>query len=311
MGRRVVAVANPVAGLSRRANAAERAVTAFRRVDRRATIDLLVTEGPGDARRIAAEAAAAGVDLVLAVGGDGTANEAASGLLGSRTALGVIPAGTMNLLARVLRLPIHPEAAARALALSPHFHEVRPGRVGERIFLLMGGVGFDAWVLRALLARVRGKIRFRDYVGGAIAGLRTYPFPTLRVRIREEEIRCHSAVIGRAPLYGGLLRPTPRADLARDRFEVCALSGGRGSLARALAAMGTGAHSAREGARFRFADAVEADAPGAEIPYQLDGEPGGILPARFEIARGSVRLAALTPSAPRSTLGPPPPEDRP
>lgn len=311
MGRRVVAVANPAAGLRRRGDPARRAVEAFLRVDPRARVDLVHTERPGDAKRIAALAAAAGVDLVLAVGGDGTAHEAANGLLGTRTALGVIPAGTMNLLARVLDLPIDPVAAARRLALSPHEWEVRPGRTGERAFLLMAGVGFDAWVLRELLARVRGKIRFRDYVGGALAGLRTYPFPSLRARIGDEEIGCHSLVIGRAPLYGGFLRPTPRADLARDRFEVCALSGGRGALARALAAMGTGAHSAREGARFRFAAAVDVAARDAEIPFQLDGEPGGTLPARFEIARETVRLAALTPSAPRSTLGPPPPEDLP
>lgn len=310
MGRRVVAVANPVAGLKRRGDPARRAIEAFRRVDPRARIDLARTQRPGDARWIAAEAAAAGVDLVLAVGGDGTAHEAANGLVGTRTALGVIPAGTMNLLARVLGLPIDPEAAARCLALSPHVREVRPGQAAEKIFLLMAGVGFDAWVLRALLARVRGKIRFRDYVHGALTGLRTYPFPSLRVRIRNEEIACHSVVIGRAPLYGGFLRPTPRADLARDRFEACALSGGRWTLARAAAAMGTGAHSEREGARFRFADAVEVDAEGKEIPFQLDGEPGGTLPARFAIAPASVRLAALTPWRPETTLGPSPPEDR-
>jgi YegS/Rv2252/BmrU family lipid kinase len=312
VGRRVVAIANPAAGLRRRGDPARKAIEAFRRVDPRARVDVIHTERPGDAKRIAARAASTGADLVLAVGGDGTAHEAANGLLGTRTALGVIPAGTMNLLARVLGLPIDPEAAARRLALSAHFREVRPGRAGETAFLLMAGVGFDAWVLRELLAAVRGKIRFRDYVRGALAGLRTYPFPSLRVQLRDEAIECHSAVIGRAPLYGGFLRPTPRADLSRDRFEVCALSGGRGTLARALAAMGTGAHSAREGARFRFAVEVEieVEAPGAPIPFQLDGEPGGTLPARFEIARETLRLAALTPSPPASTLGPSPPEDR-
>lgn len=311
MGRRVVAVANPAAGLRRRGDPARRAVEAFLRVDPRARVDLVHTRRPGDAKRIAAEAAAAGADLVLAVGGDGTAHEVANGLLGTPTALGVIPAGTMNLLARVLGLPIDPAAAARRLARSPHVWDVRPGRTGERAFLLMAGAGFDAWVLRELLARVRGKIRFRDYVRGALAGLRTFPFPSLRVRIGDEPIECHSAVIGRVPLYGGFLRPTPRADLARDRFEVCALAGGRGALARALAAMWTGAHSSREGARFRFAEAVDVEAREGEIPFQLDGELAGTLPARFEMARETLRLAALTPPTPRSTLGPLPPEDLP
>jgi diacylglycerol kinase family enzyme len=72
-------------------------------------------QGPGDARRLAREAADAGFDAVLSVGGDGTANEAAWGLLHSPTALGLIPAGSGNGLARSLRIPLRPAAALRAL----------------------------------------------------------------------------------------------------------------------------------------------------------------------------------------------------
>ncbi len=66
----------------------------------------LPTSGPGNATRIARDRAAAGDEVVFAFGGDGTVREAAAGLLDSTTALGILPGGTTNVLARALRLPL-------------------------------------------------------------------------------------------------------------------------------------------------------------------------------------------------------------
>src|SRR6185436_1891981 len=75
-------------------------------------VEVCVTEGPGHARALAGDAARRGYDMVLAVGGDGTANETAWGLLGSETALGLVPVGSGNGLARVLRIPLRDPARA-------------------------------------------------------------------------------------------------------------------------------------------------------------------------------------------------------
>jgi YegS/Rv2252/BmrU family lipid kinase len=135
-----VAILNPRAGL-----AAERARDALLRSPHWRGVEMRITAGPGDARRFGQEAAAAGVDTVLAIGGDGTANEAAWGLLGSTTAFGLVPMGSGNGLARTLGVPLAPDQALAALAEAvPRAMDV--GMVNGRPFLNVAGAGFDAQV---------------------------------------------------------------------------------------------------------------------------------------------------------------------
>ena len=70
-----------------------------------------LTRAPGHATDLAREAVASGADVVVAVGGDGTVNEVARGLMGTGTALGIVPVGSGNGLARALRLPLEPAPA--------------------------------------------------------------------------------------------------------------------------------------------------------------------------------------------------------
>ncbi|HEX4825705.1 MAG TPA: diacylglycerol kinase family protein [Candidatus Polarisedimenticolaceae bacterium] len=292
--RRVLVIANPNAGLLRGGKAAgERAAAAAARAG--VAVDLHLTRGPGDARTRAAAAAEEGYDLVLAAGGDGTAHEAAGGLAGSNTALGVAPAGTMNLLARVLGTPLHPAEAAGALAAGFHPWTVHPGDADGRIFVLMAGAGFDAWVLRELLRTVRGKIGFADYARGALAGLRTFPFPELRVAWESRERKAHSVIVGRSPLYGGFLRPTPGARLDEPVLEVCALDGGPARLMAILSRMWSGAHAGAPGALVARTREVRVVSPVDDVPYHLDGELAGVLPVTLRISDRPLVLARTRP----------------
>lgn len=108
-------------------------------------LDLIETRAPGHARELAREAAAAGCDLVLAAGGDGTANEVAWGLLGSTVALGLVPVGSGNGLARTLRIPLRPAAALRALAPGV-VRAMDVGFANDRPFLNVSGAGLDALI---------------------------------------------------------------------------------------------------------------------------------------------------------------------
>ena len=135
-----VAILNPRAGL-----AAQRARAALERSPRWRGAELRVTTAPGDAKRFAQEAAAAGAEHVLSIGGDGTANEVAWGLLGSPTVLGLVPMGSGNGLARTLGLPLRPGNALAALADGvPRAMDV--GMINGRPFLNVAGAGFDAEV---------------------------------------------------------------------------------------------------------------------------------------------------------------------
>jgi YegS/Rv2252/BmrU family lipid kinase len=287
--RRILVIANPAAGVRRGGSAGERAAGAASRAGGAVALEL--TRQPGDARRLAERAASSGFDLVLAAGGDGTVNEAANGLAGTGVALGVAPAGTMNLLARVLGLPLDPEQAVARVIEGYRPLVLHPGTAAGRVFLLMAGAGFDAWVLRELLRGVRAKIGFGDYVRGAIRGLRTFPFPRLRVEHDGGVVTAHTAIIGRAPLYGGFLRPTPHARLDKDLLELCAIDGGAARLAAVLPRLWSGAHAGCPGITLVPARRVEIAAPIDDLPYHVDGELAGNLPVVVSLSRRILVLA--------------------
>ena len=138
---KVRVVLNPRAGVAARAaiEAMERTATPWGK------LDMTLTGAPGDARRLAREAAEAGFDAVLSVGGDGTANEVAWELMGSPTALGIVPTGSGNGLARALRIPLRPAAALRALQ-DAVVRRMDLGLANGRPFLNVAGAGFDAHV---------------------------------------------------------------------------------------------------------------------------------------------------------------------
>lgn len=286
--RRVLVIANPEAG-SRRGLAGDAAARAFASAG--VDAELRRTERPGDARQWGAQAAGDGFDLVVAVGGDGTVNEVANGVAGTGVALAVAPAGTMNLLARVLGLPRDPAKAVARIVGGYRPLAFRPGTAAGRLFVLMVGAGFDAWVLRELLRSVRSKIGFGDYVRGAVRGLRTFPFPELVVRIDDTSVTAHTAIVGRAPLYGGFLRPTPHARLDVDLLEACALGGNAIELARILPRMWSGAHAGCEGVTLAPAHRVRVTAPCSDIPYHLDGELSGTLPVTIDLSERILVLA--------------------
>ena len=167
---RILIIANPAA--SSFTGASLRAVT-----DVLQTRFEVETEWPTSAagsRAAAAAAAAAGYDAVAAMGGDGVAHQVANGLVHTDTALAVIPAGTTNVLARMIGLPSRPAKAARALIGG----EVRPvtlvhvtdgTRSDHALFAL--GIGFDADVVRESERRPlsKGTIGALHYVRSAAA----------------------------------------------------------------------------------------------------------------------------------------------
>lgn len=134
------------------------------------------TEGPGHAAELAARAARDGCGLVVAVGGDGTANEAANGLIGTDTALWCLPAGSTNVFARTVGAPDRLGAASQILAehaASPRVERMTTGTVDGRHFLFMSGIGVTAEIMRRAAARpvLRAKLGVSYVAYGAAAAL--------------------------------------------------------------------------------------------------------------------------------------------
>jgi YegS/Rv2252/BmrU family lipid kinase len=105
--------------------------------------DVSVTHGAGDARRLAREAVAAGVDLVAGYGGDGTLMEIANGLVDSDIPLGVLPGGTGNSVARELNIPLDLAEAAGLLCRGHNVRHIDLGHMTDRYFMLHLYVGLQ------------------------------------------------------------------------------------------------------------------------------------------------------------------------
>ncbi|HBX70797.1 MAG TPA: hypothetical protein DEH25_15810 [Chloroflexi bacterium] len=108
------------------------------------TWDISLTHQSGDATRLAASAAASGVDLVAAYGGDGTQMEVANGLLGTGIPQAILPGGTGNAMAHELKVPINLRQATELIVNSPQRRAVDLAKIGDQIFMLRAYTGLSA-----------------------------------------------------------------------------------------------------------------------------------------------------------------------
>lgn len=139
-------IINPVSGTVKKQNIPD---LVFRNLDtERTRIQIVWTQYAGHARELAAEAVAKGIPKVISVGGDGTMNEIASALLHAETALGIIPMGSGNGLARHLKIPLNPEKAIRMLNTAT-IHTIDSGNINGMSFFCTSGIGLDAHVGKA------------------------------------------------------------------------------------------------------------------------------------------------------------------
>ena len=123
-------------------------------------IETIYTQCHNDATRIAGEAVEKGYDAVLAAGGDGTVNETAAALCGSDTALGIIPCGSGNGLARHLGIPIDIREGIKVIHDETP-HSIDYATVNDKKFFCTFGVGFDAAVSAAFAEKKRrGKLTY-------------------------------------------------------------------------------------------------------------------------------------------------------
>ena len=291
---RVRAIFNPRAGLR-----ARRALEHVRR-GRPSWKDLevAVTAGPGHAVALAREAASERADLVIVVGGDGTVNEAARGLLGTGIPIGIVPAGSGNGLARALGIPRSPARALTSLETAV----VRPidvGTVNGVPFLNVAGVGFDALVGRAFHEEGRsGRRGIFSYVRISLALLSSYRAATLRVEAGGEVLEGRPFVVAFAngPQYGGGAVINPGALLDDGRLEVVFFEE---SPIREILANGSrlflgGIERARGYRRVRASGAVVH--PERPVEHHRDGEPEP--PAsRLDVALLPRALPLLVPPA--------------
>lgn len=108
---------------------------------------IVYTEGSGHAVTLCREAALSGTDVVVAIGGDGTVNETATGIVGTETALGIIPTGSGNGLSRHLKIPMNIKKAI-GIINQGKIKKIDTATINDTFFVNIAGVGFDASVAK-------------------------------------------------------------------------------------------------------------------------------------------------------------------
>jgi diacylglycerol kinase (ATP) len=292
--RRVLIVFNPTAGAGRRRRLA-RALAALGACGLKP--DLAETRAPGHAEALARDAAARGVALVVAAGGDGTIAEVASGLAGSAAALGVLPLGTANVLALELGLPLSPDGAAAVLAagrqvvLRPGLARFADGRA--RLFVQMLGAGFDAAVVANLDLGLKRRAGRAAYVWQTLRDLPRYGFPPIAAELDGHAGQAASVIVTKGRLYAGRHSIAPAARPAESGFQIV-LFRRPGALRAALAgaALPLGLIPRLPGVEILAAHRIVLRAAEA-VPVQADGDPVGRLPV--EIADAPAPLRILVP----------------
>ena len=258
------------------------------------TATVVVTEGAGHARELAAAAVAGGARLVIAWGGDGTISEVAAALIGGDVTLGIVPAGSGNGLARELGIARRPASAiADAVRATPSTIDV--GDINGHYFVNTAGIGFDAHVAsRFATASRRG---FLGYVNITARALASYVPLEYRISVDDgpvETVRAILVTIANSAQFGNGARIAPGARVDDGELDLVTFEErSRFKTVCALPRLFTGSADRIAGCRLTRLRTVtvEGDAP---LTYHLDGEPvvgGTTLRARVHPAALRVAVA--------------------
>ncbi len=263
---------------------------------------LKATSGPGDARRLAAEAVRDGFDLIVAAGGDGTVNETLNGLGDvpdgfARARLGVLPLGTINVFARELKIPLQVSRAWQVLQADherkidlPWVEFFVNGQPQKQYFAQLAGGGMDARAIELVGWSLKKKFGPLAYV---LAGLQALgePKPKIKAQIEGKSVEGELILIGNGRLYGGAFDIFPAARLNSSRLELCAVPRMNWPTLLHCAPHLLLRGRLPEAAVQRLQSARLTLSSDAQAAFELDGEWIGKLPATFGLEPQTLRVA--------------------
>jgi diacylglycerol kinase (ATP) len=257
------------------------------------------TDGQGSAEMLARRAVDAGnVDVVVAAGGDGTVGEVATALVGTGVPLGIIPAGSTNIVAKELGVPASP---MDALDLIAGRHDVRTmdlAFANDRAMLHMAGAGFDSRLFANTDPRLKRRLGWGAYFPAGIRASLARP-SAMRIATESESFEVESPLVlvangasiihrnlridthptiddGRLDLYiVGATHPLPTVETMLH-----AILGGLGNAPEVIHRQVTSIH-------------IESGDP---LPYQVDGDVAGELP--LDITVSPRALDVIVPAVP-------------
>ena len=267
--RSAVLIYNPAAGRGSARNRIDQLLDGLRQSGFNA--EAWATTAPGSATEQAHDAALSGTEAVFAFGGDGTLRETAAGLIGTETALGFIPGGTINVMALTFGLPGNPIRAVGALKRAS-VKEFDVGLCNDEAFLMQTSAGVDAELIRRLSSRLKKMVKGGAAVPAALGAFALYGYPRISVTADGEELEGSLAVVTNIPFYGGrfLIQPDAQPD---DRRLDLVLFRGKGRIATAGFSRDLlfGRHLNRKDVEVRRIEEAILRGPD-QLPAQIDGD---------------------------------------
>lgn len=294
----IVVISNPAAG--QRSGGFAKAVLRGL-MERGHLVELRITERPGHAVEIARElAAASDTYLIVAAGGDGTIREVAEGLVGTDMPMGIIPAGTANVLARELGyLKAGQRSVRRTVSIleGSHSDHVYPFSVKlpnrETIGLCWVGAGFDAEVLKHVDAGLKKKIGRSAFVPAILKTLMREPSkPAVPWQFSEGENGvCGWGLVANIEKYAGPFTVTSKTSLTKKGFA-CLLFEKAGWVTRALDQIIIVFKPLDNRGHTRLVDEGSLTLGTSETPIQLDGDLVGIGPVTISPMEAALNFKA-------------------
>ena len=266
--RSAALIYNPTAGRQRHEQLLEAVLSALR--EGGFGVEPVPTQAPGDATRLARDRAGK-MEAVFAFGGDGTVREVAAGLLGTETALGIVPGGTVNVLAMSLGLPRDPLSAARLLGRLK-IQKLDVGLINEMPFLMMVSAGLDASVLAALDTRLKWRIGRAAYLLAGLQEWWRYPYPRFEVIADGAPLEASFVAVSNIPYYGGAYSLAPGARPHDGKLDLVLFRGqGRSDTLGFALDLLRGVHLRRSDVTVRHVREVELRSPAGAVA-QIDGD---------------------------------------
>jgi len=186
-------------------------------------VEVKETEGAGDAKRFADSATKEGVELIVAVGGDGTVNEAVNGIAPheKRPRFAIIPLGTVNDLARVLQIPLVPEEAIGVLK-EEHLQTIDLGKASDRYFTNAFSVGKIPESIHEVSAEEKSKLGTLAYLWAGAKKL--FENEKIQVNVitaeKEFEGELSAIVMSLTGQLGGIEKIFPEAELDDGKIHI-------------------------------------------------------------------------------------------
>ncbi len=258
---------------------------------------LCATNSSDEARAMAARFAAEGEPIVVAAGGDGTLNAVVAGLAGSKTALGVLPAGTMNVFARELGIPFGNLSKAFDVIERGYVREIDLFEANRAPFVQMAGVGFDAMVIEETTWESKKMLGPLSYLLSAVKVLGEKP-PAMVVEFsdgrREEGV---AVLAGNGSLYGGQFKLFRKADNQDSMLDVLVFKeAGYRFVLDSLRGLAKGGVDLAVSTEYFQSDRFTVRSQ-CEVPIQVDGELLGRA-TEVEFSQCTRRLRVIAPEEP-------------